>query len=249
LSEITVPSRRAPRSRVWPLLALGAGGAVILAAIVILATGNGPEPVQITGVSQTQELLGGIRQDGNAIGSPDAPVTISIFDALACGAPTASGQFSSPCADYYLSTVPPLVDQYVRNDTARLQFHDFTFLGGADITTAGIAAAAAGQQDREWQFVNLLYLNLAQAGPNLTEEFLNAIAGGAGLDISRWQDAQGSPQARALAQSDSDLTRSLRLRANPAVVVDGPAGTRTLQDSPSVADIQAAVEAVQAPPE
>ena len=46
----------------------------------------------------------------------------------------------------------------------------------------------------------------------------------------------------------ADLTetgRDLGIRTGQAAIVSGPSGTRTLQDGPSLAEIEAAIEAVQ----
>lgn len=233
------------------MLALGLSSIVVFAAIVILATGNGGESVQITGVNETNQLIGGIAQDGNALGSPEAPVTISIFDDLQCDRPPGvPAALAGPdCARWFLDTIPPLVNEYVRPDTAKLEFRNFAF-GATDTNVAGVAAAAGGGQDREWQFAYLLCLNLERADSpiqNITDGFLRGIAGGAGgdgFDVGRWEAAREAAPAKNEAQADADLARDLDLRAEPAVVTDGPDGTRVLQDSPSLEEIQAAVAAV-----
>ena len=54
----------------------------------------------------------GSTQHGAELGSPDAPVTISIFNDLQC----------TDCADYQLETVPPLIEELVRAGDAQLEF-------------------------------------------------------------------------------------------------------------------------------
>lgn len=230
-----VPSLRPPRSRAAFLGAVGLVTVALGTAIAFIAVGEEGEPIEIVGVGQTNELLGGIAQEGAALGSPSAPVTISVFNDLQC----------PDCADYHLRTVAPLVLDLVRGGDVRLELRHFSIGRQQSTTLAAIAAAAAGEQARQWQFAHLLYLNLGAAGVTVSEEFLRAVAGGAGLDLSEWEEAREGAEASAAVEADAELARDLRLPAMPAAVVDGPGGTRRLVDEPSAEAIEAAVEAVR----
>lgn len=202
---------------------------------MFISVGEEGEPVEIAGVGQTNELLGGIAQEGAALGSPEAPVTISVFNDLQC----------PECADYHLRTVPALVRDLVRGGDARLELRHFSIGRQQSTTLAAVASAAAGEQTRQWQFAHLFFLNLDEAGTNVSEEFLRAIAGSAGLDLSEWEEAREAPETAAEVEADAELARDLRLPAAPAAVVDGPGGTRRLVEEPSVAAIEAAADAVR----
>lgn len=230
-----VPSLRPPRSRAAFLALAGVIATGLVVAIVFIAVGERGEPVEIVGVGETNEVLGGIRQEGAAIGSPAAPVTVSIFNDLQC----------PECAAYQLEVVPPLVRDLVRPGEARLEFRHFSLGRQQPTTVAAIASAAAGEQSHQWQFVNLFYLNIEEAGATVSEEFLRAVAGAAGLDIDEWEQAREGGQAIAEVERDAALARELRLPANPSAVVDGPAGTRRLTDEPTSEEIAAAVEAAR----
>jgi protein-disulfide isomerase len=215
------------------LLAIGASALVV--AIVFIAVGEEGESIEITGVSETNQLLGGIHQDGPELGSPEAEVTVTVFNDLQC----------IPCADYHLDTVPSLVEDFVRPGEARLEFSHFS-VGPRETGLASYGAVAAGFQEREWQFIHLLYLNLDEAGARgITDEFLRAIAGSAGLEIGEWEEDRRSPAAAREVQADAELARELGLPAQPAAVVDGPGGTRTLIESPSLEEIEQAIGAVR----
>jgi protein-disulfide isomerase len=68
--------------------------------------------------------------------------------------------------------------------------------------------------------------------------------------VPEWEDdverglEEGSAIQRRLGANER-LGRELGVRAAPAAFVDGPRGNRLLQDSPSPARIEAAVEAVR----
>ena len=220
-----------------PRLLLGAGAIGLLAAIVSISIGQGgPKVIKIRGAGAVQELLGGIQTDGPSLGPPEVPVTISVFTDLQC----------STCDTYQLETVDPLIEEYARTGKARLEFHNYS-LGQAPTTTAAYAAAAAGQQDREWQFVELFFRNQDEAPAHtVSDQFLNDLANTI-TDFNRdaWNAARDSEEVRDRVDADARLAADLGLRVNgPSIVVDGPGGTRVLQDSPSKQEVEAAVAAV-----
>src|SRR5918992_1662540 len=102
------------RRRWVPLLVLGLIGAAILAAIVSISIGEEGSAPPVEGAQAAQRLFGGIEQEGDSLGDPDAPATVSIFNDLQC----------TDCADYHLETVPELVEDLVRSGKARLEFRN-----------------------------------------------------------------------------------------------------------------------------
>jgi protein-disulfide isomerase len=225
------------RSRLVPLIGLTLAGAGVLTAIVFISVGEHGPAAPVEGADTVQRLFGGIEQSGNALGDTDAPVTISIFNDLQC----------TDCADYQLETVPPLVESVVRPGKARLEFRNRS-LGQKETTLAAYAAAAAGQQDNEWQYAHLVFLNQDQIRTSgVTDEFLERVAEavpGPEFDVAQWERDRDSPQVEAEVGSDAQTALDLRLTAAPAAVVEGPHGSIELDDSPSVDEIEAAVAEV-----
>ncbi len=225
------------RSPWYPRIGLGLAAVLLAAAIVSLAVGQGgPKVIVIRGTDVQQELFGGVRQDGNRLGNPDAPVEVSVFNDLQC----------IPCADYEVHTIDPLVSEYARGDDVRLVFHHLSF-GGAETTLAAQAAVAAGIQGREWQYVDLFFRSQGIIrSSRVTDEFLNDIANTIPeFNRSEWDDDRGSDSVDAQVQADAKLADSLHLPIDaPSVVVDGPQGMKVLDHYPSKAEIDAAVDAV-----
>jgi protein-disulfide isomerase len=83
------------------------------------------------------------------------------------------------------------------------------------------------------------------------EDFLRSVAGAIPeLDLPEWQDyldaESGSDgRIRSTLAGYEELGSELGIRAKPAAIVSGPGGTQTLQDGPTLAQIDAAVEAVR----
>jgi protein-disulfide isomerase len=208
----------------------------LLAAVISLSVGEGgPETTTFTGGEEAQRLIAGIPQDGPYLGSSDAPVTITVFNDLQCAG----------CDDYQLGTVDPLIEEYARAGDARFEFRNFS-LGPSTTTEAAYAAAAAGEQDREWQYVDLFFRNQDEApGGTISEEFLQDIANAIpDFDLEAWKRARDSPEVTARVEDDAALAADLRLPAEPAIVVTGPRDTRELAESPSKEQVEAAVAAV-----
>jgi protein-disulfide isomerase len=220
-----------------PRVLLGVGLAGLIGAIISLSVGTGgPKVIKITGGDAVQELLGGVQQNGASLGDPNAPVTVALFTDLQC----------STCDTYELETVDPLIEEYARESEVRFEFHNYS-LGQAEVTQAAYAATAAGEQDVEWQFADLFFRN-QDAAPNgtVTSQFLddigNAIDSFSTLDVGQWHQDMDSPQAKDSVDADQKLAAQYGLRINaPSIVVDGPSGTKVLQDGPSKAEVDAAV--------
>jgi protein-disulfide isomerase len=220
-----------------PRVLLGVGIAGLIAAIVSLSVGTGgPTVIKISGGDEVQQLLGGVRQDGPSLGSPDAPVTLGLFTDLQC----------STCDSYQLDTVDPLIAKYARGDQVRFEFHNYS-LGQADVTQSAYAATAAGEQDREWQFAELFLRNQDEApGGTVTDEFLDDIGNSIpDFDIDTWHTAMGSDAVKAEVDNDQKLAAQYRLRVEaPSIIVDGPGGSKVLQDGPSTGQVEAAIAEV-----
>jgi protein-disulfide isomerase len=218
------------------ILALGGVGLAIAIAIVFIAVGEGGRRIEITGATETQRLLGGILQDGNELGDPDAPVTISYFTDLQC----------EPCGAYHFETIPPLIEDLVRDGDAKLELLHFS-TSQNETSVAAYAATSAGLQERQWQYAHLFFRNLDQAlDGRITEDLLRGVAGAVlELDDSEWEAGIDSDQVRSSVDDDAALALELLLPAEPAMIVEGPGGRRELNRSPTLEEIEAAVDQVR----
>jgi len=220
-----------------PRVLLGVGIVGLIAGIVSLSVGTGgPENIKISGGQEVQQLIAGVQQDGASLGSPDAPVTLNVFTDLQC----------STCDTYQLDTVEPLIEKYARGDQVRFELHNYS-LGEAEVTQSAYAATAAGAQDREWQFAELFFRNQDEAPRgSVTEEFLDDVANSVpDFDLDAWHTAMGSEAVKAVVDNDQKLAAQYGLRvAAPSVIVDGPGGTKVLQDGPSTQQVEVAIAEV-----
>jgi protein-disulfide isomerase len=225
-------SRRSP----WlPRVLLGIGALAVIATVVSIAVGEGgPDAPAAEGFNETQKLLAGVPQDGAVLGSDDAPVLITVHNDLRC----------TPCADYQVEEIDPVIDRYVRDEEAQFEFSHFS-LGPEPTSLAAVAATAAGEQGRQWQYIDLLMRNLESAQGDTDEEFLTDVARAVPeLELEQWEEDQLAPETLEIVQADADEAVDLELQADPAVIVTGPGGERRLEGSPASEEIEAAVEEV-----
>lgn len=218
-----------------PRLLLGIGGIAVIITVVSIAVGQGgPKSDQVKGFSEVQPLLGGIEQDDAYLGPSDAETTITVFNDIQC----------TPCADFELDVVDPLIEDYARTDRARLEFRHFS-LAPNDTTLAAIAAEAAGMQARQWQFIETFVRNQDLAAGAVDEHLLREIAEAIPeLDGDVWAQDFDSPESEQLVRDDAMLAADLKLPAEPAVVVSGPGGERDLIETPTLAEVVAAISEV-----
>ena len=230
------------RGRWLVLVALVLAALALLVALAELATEEGgPLKVEVSGGNDAQRIFGGLRQEGDRLGDPEAPVTIQVFNDVQCG----------NCSEQFMATVPALVDELVRSDRAQLLYRHYGF-GPRPVELGFIAADAAGLQGYLWQYVYLFFANQDEAERvGIDEDFLEALAASIGeLDVPEWKEdfergrEPGSAIQGRLERRD-EIARDLGLRAEPSAIVSGPGGTEVLQDSPGLSAIMAAVGRVE----
>jgi protein-disulfide isomerase len=226
--------RRRPRLIGLLVLALCVG--LLGFAIVSLSVGSGGEDdeIKITGAEEVQSLVGGIPQDGARLGSSDAPVTVQVFNDLSC----------DPCSDWNREVIEPLIQGPVRSGDVQLVYHNFP-MSESGFFLGAYGAVAAAKQDYEWQFIELFFFNQDEAERRgADQEFLDNIARGVGVvnfNVEQWQRDMEDDDIQATLDADEKTSAERHLPVGPAVVVGGPNGTKQLDDSPSLGDVQAAI--------
>jgi protein-disulfide isomerase len=219
-----------------PRLALGLGAAGLIAAVVTIAVGEGgPTPQDIGGVNDVQRLFGGIEQEDAYLGPEEAEVTATVFNDLQC----------TSCAEFQLSQIDPLIEEYARTDEVRFELRHFA-ISGHDTVRAAYAATAAGEQGRQWQYADLFLRNQdLAASEGVSDELLREFAESVPeLETEQWDEDLDSDEVAERVDADARLGAELELTAEPAVVVSGPRGESTLIDTPSRAEIEAAIAEV-----
>ncbi len=232
------------RGRFWVLALLVVGLGFLAYSIINISTQKADKNIiHIEGISEAQEIFGGVPQEGDRLGSSDAPVTIQVFNDLQC----------SSCREDFLSTIPGLTEDYARPGDVKLLYRHYS--NAENPTELGFyGAEAAAEQGYGWQYTYLFFRNQKEAErvpPNHFQEFLDSVAGGVEeLNAPEWEaaleeDGQSDGPIAARLKGYDELGSKLGIRTGQAAIVTGPRGTETLQDGPSLAEIEAAIAAVE----
>ena len=241
MSEVAVKAMpRRGRLRVILILALALFGVgYLVVSVAALKPGN--PVVHVAGIGDAQALFGGVPQEGDRLGSSDAPVTIQIFNDLQCAS----------CREDFLGTIPALTERYARPGDVQLLYRHYS--NSENVEQLGFfGAEAAADQGYGWQYTYLFFRNQDEAGHfGVDQDFLDSIAGGVEeLNAPEWEadlednGGSGGAIAKRLAGYE-ELGSDLGIRVRQAAIVNGPNGTRTLQDGPKLGQIERAIEEVQ----
>jgi protein-disulfide isomerase len=168
-------------------------------------------------------------------------VTIQVFNDLQCGA----------CRDDFLSTIPTLAEEYARpGDVQLLYRHYSNSISPEQLGFYG--AEAAADQNYGWQYIYLFFRNQDEAERfGIDQDYLASVAGGVEeLDFEKWIEdleengASGGSIEKRL-EGEEKLARDLEIRTGQGMVINGPGGTKTLQEGPSLAEVKEAIAEVE----
>lgn len=230
------------RGRLWVIVVLAIGLFGLGYLVVEMATTEADDDlIHLEGINDAQRLFAGMPQEGDRLGSSDAPVTIQIFNDLQCG----------NCREDFLETVPTLAEDYARPGDAQLLYRHYS--NSENVHELGFyGAEAAAEQNYGWQYTYLFFASQEEAEKSgVNQDFLDTVAGGiADLDLPEWEadlEAKGGADGAITRRLDGyeELGRNLGIRVRQAAIVSGPNGTITLQDGASLAEIEKAIADVE----
>jgi protein-disulfide isomerase len=250
-----------PEALQRPMPRRGRGWVILIGALALLALGYmivnlatqkpNKNAVHLAGVGEAQELFGGVPQEGARLGSEDAPVTVQIF----------GDEQSSLCREGFLSTIPGLTEKYARPGTVKFLYRHYSNSEN-EIEYGFYGTEAAAEQGYGWQYAFLFYVNQDEADrfgvteaenrrSGLSETFLDTLAGGVEeLEATEWEEAfeqgqePGSTITRSL-EAQQELGSKLGIRYGLAMVIEGPSGNQTLQENPTLKEVERAIEKVE----
>jgi len=247
-----VAQRKLPRrGRIWVVLILLVGLVALSYGLVNIATQKpNKNVVHLEGIGTAQELFGGVPQEGDRLGSEDAPVTVQVFDDVQ----------SSVCREGFLATIPELTEKYARPGTVKFLYRHYSNSEN-EIEEGSYGVEAAAEQGYGWQYAYLFFVNQKEADrfgvseaennrSGLHKNFLLSLAGGVEeLNGPEWEEAmeKGKEPESSMFKSlkaQEELGSRLGIRYGQAMVIEGPHGNETLQENASLAEIEAAIAKV-----
>jgi protein-disulfide isomerase len=234
------------RRRLVTLGAVLAAAAVVVVVAIAVSGGGGddasdrPQAAQtasgaIRGQKESAEMLAGIPQKGIYLGKADAPVRLVEFADLQCPI----------CREYTLQSLPQLVQDYVRTGKVRMEFRNLSFLG-PDSITAGRAAAAAAQQNKLWNFADVLYYNQGEENSGyVTQDFIDRMNKAAGVDSAEADAFAKSAASQEPLGAANTLANQHGVNATPTILVGKRGGELKAVDADAT-DVSAYKSAIDA---
>jgi protein-disulfide isomerase len=210
------------RNRLFAVAAAAAvlvGGGLIAALVLSNRNSSNPRATAPAGVAEVAAMLRNIPQQGAALGSPKAPVTLVEFADPQC----------PYCGDWEKTSLPAIVSKYVRTGKVRIVFNGMTFVGG-DSETALRTAIAAGEQDRFWNVIALLYQNQGTENTGwVTDALLRGIGNAVpGLDAKRMLASVHSATVTKTLAAAATFAQQAGVQSTPTFAVGKTNGTLTI---------------------
>lgn len=193
------------RRRTFSLALVIAGLAAITAGLLILP--NLTPPGDFEQVEPRPRLF----EDGTAQGSADAPVVVEVFEDFQCPA----------CRVFTLQSEPLLEAEWIASGQVRLVFRQYPFIG-PESTRAAHASLCAAEQDRFWDYHDILFAN--QIGENVgayTERRLLAFAESLGLQMSRFESCLDQERYQDVIETEVALGTEYGIDGTPSIVING----------------------------
>jgi protein-disulfide isomerase len=230
------------------LTQLGIVVAVVVVAIVVvlIATSGGSKSgipatkhAQTAVVSEVNSLVGGIPQNGDVLGHPNAPVTIQYFGDLECPI----------CKEFTLGALPTIIQKWVRTGKVKIEYRSLeTATREPEVfKTQQVAALAAGKQAKMWNFIENFYHEQGEEDSGyVTEKYLQGIAGQVpGLNLATWTTARNDPALAAQIATDGQAANNNGFTGTPSFMIGKTGGPATKLEYSSLTDPTSFNEAIE----
>ena len=113
------------------------------------------------------------------------------------------------------------MERYVENGTVRYEWRDFAYLG-QDSVNAALAARAAQEQGRFWEYHDVLYENQGSVNSGaFSDEALVGFAEEVGLDTEQFEAALTSGRYESVVQSDLREAQNAGIQGTPSFTING----------------------------
>src|SRR4051812_47935718 len=242
--QVTRPPVRSTGGRkASPAVLIGALAVLVLVvavAGVVLATrgsssSSSSTPTKLADASVIERQFAGIPQSGNVLGKATAPATLVEYIDLQCPV----------CRQFETDVMPSIIDRYVRTGKLKVVARPVVVIG-PDSETGRKGMIAAFQQNRGFNFAQLLYFNQgAENGGWLHDSMVaDAAASIPGVKVKALQAAAGSQAVADEAARYDGQAQADALTGTPTLTLGKTGGKLTSlgAGSPTVQQLSAAIE-------
>lgn len=231
-------SRPAPRSRTtlpWALVAVLAAAVLVLSTLLVVREG---ELARLRAVPTVAATVAAPSTQPSATAAPESPSAevIALMKSLPrrqAGDPTALGKVDAPvvmivwsdyrcpfCAKWAQTTFKEL-RPYVDSGSLRIESRDLVLFGD-ESQLAAVAARAAGNQGKFWEFHDTLFAAAPASGhPTITKADVLAFAKTAGVpDLAKFTKDLSSKALDQAVTDDTNQARQLGISGTPFFLIN-----------------------------
>lgn len=184
-----------------------------------------------------------VSKSGKSMGDPNAPVRVDVWEDFQC-----------PGCVYYSTQIEPLlIENYVSTGKVYYTYNFFLILGGnnpnSESYKAAYAAMCALEQERFWDYHDLLFLNWM--GENVgaySDARLFAMAESLSLDMPAFKKCYQDRKYASVIQGENNKARELGLTSTPSILINGQLAQSSAgpQYIPSYQDLARQIDAILA---
>jgi protein-disulfide isomerase len=169
------------------------------------------------------------------IGEENAPATIIVFEDYLCG----------HCASFSLQEKPRIIEDLVDTGKARFVYYDYPLNPQLGSFIAARAARCAGDQDRFWDYHNMLMRFQLTWGMEANQiSTFEDYAETLGLDTGEFMGCLNSDRHVESLSANLELAKSLGLPGTPSVLIGSGSGMSRRLPTYYYRDIKAAVDEI-----
>ncbi len=230
-------------------MVLGAAAAILVVGLAVglgvaLGSGSSSSPSTpsrtvgslvgaLPGADGVQRLLHGIPQHGQVLGSPSAPVTMVEYVDPQC----------PYCQQFETTVAPGVIARYVRRGKLRIVMRPIAFIG-PDSERGLLAGLAAAEQNKLFNFMQILYLNQGAENTGwLSDDMVEqAAASVPGVNVPELLDARSSDAVKSQARKIASEAQEAGVTQTPTLVVGKTGQPGTTLPSYDQATVVAAIQ-------
>jgi protein-disulfide isomerase len=228
--EIRERRRKQKQRQRLTIVLVTAGTALILAAILMVP--NIVEALAPVGDFVIPESYTRPLANANAMGDPNAPVVMEEYSDFAC----------SHCATFSQTVEKQIVDQYVATGQVYFVYHSVgSMMGYPSSTVATEAAYCAGDQNKFWEYQDIVFVNQISLFSNINRKLDKALAAYAealGMDMEAFNSCFTSNKYASQIEQDLESARQAGINSTPSFVING-----TMMLNTSFGGFQSAIDA------
>lgn len=204
--QIRAKRRQEQQRRRMITIGVVAGAAVLVAAFLIILNRR---PIGAIAEVETRDVQA--TSDGLTLGDPNAPIVLEEY-----------GDFQCPhCQDWFLNVEPLLVDNYVETGKVYFIYRNFPILGPESVAAAN-ASMCAAEQDRFWDYHDMLFANLTgRNSGGFSTARLVAFAETLGLDAQAFRECLESQRYQDQVDQDFREGQRVGVPGTPGIVING----------------------------